>query len=66
MSIADPEERSQPCPRGHGPEHREFKGNGRWVCYACRNHYAARRRRHRKMSNHRQEGVTTHDNDRRR
>lgn len=62
MSLADPEERSQPCPRGHGPEHREFKGNGRWVCYACRSQFANRTRNLRRSIRKESKNAGRHQN----
>lgn len=49
------------CVNDHDPARVEVRPDGRRVCTACRDLYAARQRRHGnklKMSNHRPEGET--------
>lgn len=51
------------CPLGHDTSEVEVKPDGKRICTACRDTFAARRRQHNKahkLSKNRQEGATTH------
>lgn len=38
-------EGGEPCPKGHGPEWQDTKGNGRRVCYKCAEFYRQSKKR---------------------